>query len=175
MNEHVWYDLHVVHETADRIADELAELRPAEAQRFHDSAARFIEQVGTLEGRVEQIAAEHRDAPVIVTEPIAHYLIEQAGLRDVTPQGFVRSVESGNDPAAADVARIQDAVKSGKASVVVYNPQTESPVTEQVRETAKRNGIPVVEMTETVPPETDYTRWMDSQVTALENALNRKP
>ncbi|GAA3363608.1 MULTISPECIES: metal ABC transporter solute-binding protein, Zn/Mn family [Saccharopolyspora] len=172
VNEHVWYDLHVVRETADRVADELGELQPEKAQAFRDGAARFGEQIGGLEGRVQQISATEHGKKVIVTEPVAHYLVEAAGLTDITPQSFVNSVEDGNDPSAASVAEIQNAVNSKQAAAVIYNPQTESPVTESVRKGAEQNRTPVVEMTETLPQDQDYVRWMDGQISALQTALS---
>ncbi|WP_243791284.1 metal ABC transporter solute-binding protein, Zn/Mn family [Saccharopolyspora gloriosae] len=174
-NEHVWYDLHVVRETADRVAEELGKIQPDQAQVFRDNAARFGEQIGGLEGRVEQIAAAERGKKVIVTEPVAHYLVEAAGLTDITPPSFVNSVEAGNDPSAAAVAEIQNAVNSRQAAAVIYNPQTESPVTESVRKTAEQNQTPVVEMTETLPQDQDYVQWMDGQISALQAALSGRP
>ena len=172
VNEHVWYDLHVVRETADRVADRLGELQPEKSQAFHDGAARFGEQISGLEGRVQQISATEHGKKVIVTEPVAQYLVEAAGLTDITPQSFVNSVEDGNDPSAASVAEIQNAVNSKQAAAVIYNPQTESPVTESVRKGAEQNQTPVVEMTETLPQQDqDYVRWMDGQISALQTAL----
>lgn len=174
-NEHVWYDLHVVHETADKVAAELGRLRPQQAQQFRDNAARFEQQVDALGGKVDQIAAAQRGKKVIVTEPVAHYLVERAGLTDITPPSFVNAVEAENDPAAAAIAEIQNAVRSGQAAAVLYNPQTESPVTRSVREAAQAQRTPVVQMTETLPQDQDYLPWMDGQITALQQALAAHP
>ena len=173
VNEHVWYDLHAVHETADRIADELGKLQPANAQAFKDSAARFSGEVGGLETRVQQLAAKQQGKKVIVTEPVAHYLVEAAKLEDITPPEFVKAIESESDPSAAAVAEIQNAVGTRQAAAVLYNPQTESPVTESVRRAAEQNQTPVVEMTELLPAGKTYVQWMDAQITALDAALNR--
>ncbi|QUG99823.1 zinc ABC transporter substrate-binding protein [Saccharopolyspora erythraea] len=174
-NEHVWYDLHLVHGVADRIAQELGRLQPANAQAFTDAAGRFAQDVHGLEGRVEQIAAAHQGKKVIVTEPVAHYLIEDSKLTDITPPAFVNAIESESDPSAAAVAEVQNAVRSGQAGALVYNPQTESPVTESVRKAAEENRIPVVEMTEVLPEGQTYVQWMNAQISALDAALNRKP
>lgn len=174
-NEHVWYDVHVVHEVAGQIADELAQLRPAEGQRFHDSAARFAAQSEGLEQQVSAIAERHRGKRVIVTEPVAQYLVEAAGLHDITPPSFVNAVESENDPPATAIAAIQDAVRSGEADAVIHNPQTETPVTQQVLEDAQQRGIPVVRMTETLPEDQSYVDWMGGQITDLGNALGNRP
>ncbi|GAA4862527.1 metal ABC transporter solute-binding protein, Zn/Mn family [Saccharopolyspora cebuensis] len=172
-NEHVWYDLHVMHEVARRIAVELAALDPAHAGEYHRNAGAFSSEVGRLEGRVGALADAHRGREVLVTEPIAHYLVEAAGLRDITPQSFVNAVEAESDPSAAAVAEIQDAVNSGRAAALVYNPQTASPVTRNIRAAAEDKGIPVVEMTETLPEGQSYVPWMRAQITALDDALNR--
>lgn len=172
-NEHVWYDLHVVHEVADKVAAELGKIQPAKAQQFEANAAAFEQQVAGLEGRVGEIAAAHQGKPVIVTEPVAHYMIESAKLNDVTPPSFVNAIESETDPSAAAVADVQNAINSRQAVAVVYNPQTESPVTRNVRSAAEAQHIPVVEMTETLPQGTGYVQWMDAQINALRGALSR--
>ncbi|WP_406692973.1 zinc ABC transporter substrate-binding protein [Saccharopolyspora sp. ID03-671] len=173
VNEHVWYDLHVVHEVADKIAAELGKIQPGKAQQFEANAAGFEQQVAGLEGRVGEIAAAHQGKPVIVTEPVAHYMIESAKLNDVTPPSFVNAIESETDPSAAAVADVQNAINARQAVAVIYNPQTESPVTRNVRTAADAQRIPVVEMTETLPEGAGYVQWMDAQITALQGALNR--
>ncbi|RKT83834.1 zinc/manganese transport system substrate-binding protein [Saccharopolyspora antimicrobica] len=172
-NEHVWYDLHVVHEVADQVATELGKLQPAKADQFRQAAGQFETEVGALEGKVGEIAAANRGKPVIVTEPVAHYLVEAAGLQDVTPQSFVKAIEAESDPSAAAVAEIQNAINAKQAVAVIYNPQTESPVTRNVRTAAEQNRIPVVEMTETLPEGKTYVQWMDAQIAALQNALTQ--
>ncbi|MBB5153903.1 metal ABC transporter solute-binding protein, Zn/Mn family [Saccharopolyspora phatthalungensis] len=173
VNEHVWYDMHVVHEVADQVATELGKLQPAKTEQFHQAADRFEQQVDALEGRVGEIAAANHGKRVIVTEPVAHYLVEAAQLQDITPPGFVNAVEAESDPSAAAVAEIQNVVNAKQAAAVIYNPQTESPVTRNVRAAAEQNQTPVVEMTETLPQDKTYVQWMDAQITALQNALNQ--
>jgi zinc/manganese transport system substrate-binding protein len=173
VNEHVWYDLPVVREVADQVATELGKLRPAEAGRFTQAADRFDQEVSGLEGRVGEVAAANQGKQVIVTEPVAHYLVEAAKLQDITPASFVNAVEAETDPSAAAVAEIQNVVNAKQIAAVIYNPQTESPVTRNVRTAAEQNRIPVVEMTETLPTDKTYLQWMDAQITALQSALNQ--
>ncbi|TDD49391.1 metal ABC transporter solute-binding protein, Zn/Mn family [Saccharopolyspora elongata] len=172
-NEHVWYDLHVVQEVAAQVNAELSKLQPAKAEQFGQAAGRFAEDIGKLQGRVGELGDQNRGKPVIVTEPVAHYLVEAASLQDITPPEFVKAVEAESDPSAAAVAAIQNAVNSKQAAAVIYNPQTESPVTRNVRSAAEQNQIPVVEMTETLPQGKTYVQWMDAQITALQAALTQ--
>ncbi|MFC7339908.1 metal ABC transporter solute-binding protein, Zn/Mn family [Saccharopolyspora griseoalba] len=173
INEHVWYDLTATQRMAGAIADELGRLQPHDAERFHRSAAKFNEQLDRMRARVDRIAGANHGKQVIVTEPVAHYLIEAARLIDITPQSFVQAVESENDPPAAAVAEVQTAVDSRRASAVIFNPQTETPMTRQVKTRAERNRTPVVEMRDTLPRGRTYLQWMNDQITALDASLER--
>ena len=52
------------------------------------------------------------------------------------------------------------------------NAQTETPVTKALRESATKSGLPVVDVTETLPEGvTNYVDWMTRQVNALAGAL----
>lgn len=98
---------------------------------------------------------------------VAFYLLEEPGLGDITSDSFVDAVEDGNDPPAAAVAEIQDALDARRVTALVFNPQTESAVTAQLRSRAEQVGIPVVLMTETPPAGQDYLQWMGAQVLSL--------
>lgn len=170
INEHFWYDFGAVEKVAARIAAELGEHRPDQAQRFAANAERFRADVRGLAERAGRIAAQRPDAEIVATAPVAHYLIERAGLTDSTPPSFVHAVEDGKDAPAAAVARIQDALDQRRATALVFNPQTADPLTKRLRARAQRLGIPVVEMTETLTPGTDYLEWMGGQIDALARA-----
>ncbi|GAA2360206.1 metal ABC transporter solute-binding protein [Saccharopolyspora halophila] len=170
INEHFWYDFDTVAGVADRIAAELGERRPGQAERFTANAERFRSEVRGLADRTERIAAQRSGTEVVATAPVADYLIERAGLSDITPPSFVHAVEDGKDAPAAAVARIQDALDGRRATALVYNPQTEDPLTKRLRTRAERLGIPVVEATETLTPGASYLEWMGGQVDALARA-----
>lgn len=172
-NEHVWYDLPTVEAVAHRVAEELGRLRPDRKDEFTRNAERFATQVHQLHERLTELHRTTPDAPVLATEPVAQLLLEDAGLRDVTPETFRQAVEEENDPPAAAVAEVEQLISGGQVQVVVHNPQTESPVTARVRDRAAAAGIPVVEMTETLPEGKDYLSWMTEQVNALTTALGR--
>ena len=59
-----------------------------------------------------------------------------------------------------------------KAKVLLYNAQAVSPVTQQVRALARQSGVPVVPVTETMPPSfSSYQAWQLAQANALLGAL----
>lgn len=172
VNEHFWYDVHSVEAVAHQVAVELGKLQPERAQEFSANAERLGSEVGSVGEKVERIAAARPGAKVITTEPVAYYLIKESGLDDITPDSFMQAVEEESDPPAAAIAEVLGALDSRQAAALIFNSQTESPVTGQLRTRAEQLGIPVVEMTETLPEDKTYVQWMDSQVSQLSKALN---
>ena len=64
-------------------------------------------------------------------------------------------------------------VGSGDVAVLVVNPQSESPVADQLRRTAEAAKVPVVEVTETVPADTDgFIPWQVAQMQTLTSAVS---
>lgn len=169
-NEHVWYDLDTVRALAPAVADELTRLRPADAQRFEDGAAALAAELDALAARLDAVAAAHAGTRVAATEPLAEYLLADAGLVNVAPTAFQEAVEEGTDPPAAVLQEVLALFDPPSVEVLVLNTQTQSAVTDQVVQAAETAGVPVVEMSETLT-RPDYAAWLGAQVDALEAAL----
>ncbi|OZD70592.1 ABC transporter permease [Rhodococcus sp. 05-340-1] len=175
VNEHVWYHAEVAAHTAEEIADKLGQLDPDNAAQYTANAETFHEQVHGITDVTAKIAADHPNAPVAQTEPIAHYLIEESELDDRTPEDFKNSIEEGNDPSPASIAATRDLFTSKSVRALVYNIQTEDAVTQDIRSTSEAAGIPVVEVTETLPAGMTYIEWQTKAATDLQAALATAP
>ncbi|MFT4085862.1 MAG: zinc ABC transporter substrate-binding protein [Gordonia sp. (in: high G+C Gram-positive bacteria)] len=178
-NEHVFYNLPVVAQVADKVADALAEVAPDHAKYYRDNAAKFTTGINGLRGRLAAIKAEHDGTKVTQTEPLAAYLLTEAGLVDVAPESFTAAVEEGQSPSAADLAKFQDLLtaKDGQPPVskaLIYNTQAVDATTESILKTARQSGVPVVQLTESLPRGvTDYLAWQSAQIQQLEQALDK--
>jgi zinc/manganese transport system substrate-binding protein len=171
-NEHVWYSLPTVQALATRLATDLGAADPAGAAEFTANAEAFNGQVAELVTRAEAIGAAHPGTRVAVTEPVPGYLVEAAGLTDVTPPEFTEAIEEDTDPPAAVLQDTLAMFQGDPVRALIVNAQTETPSTDQVRQAAQTAGVPVVEMTETLPEgTTDYVAWMGAQIDALGGAL----
>ncbi|MFC9838130.1 metal ABC transporter solute-binding protein, Zn/Mn family [Rhodococcus sp. NPDC127530] len=171
VNEHVWFDVDTVDATAQSIADKLGQLDPDNADAYKANAATFHGQLEQISAITDGIAAAHKDAPVVQTEPIAYYLLQSAGLKDVTPPDFTSAIENGNDPAPAAIAATRQLLTDEQVQALVYNVQTQDRVTQDVRATAESAGIPIVEVTETLPEGLDYIQWQTKTAESLAAAL----
>lgn len=171
-NEHVWYDTETVAQVAERVSTTLGELDPEHAAAYTERATALQEQLTDIAGKTADIAAEHPQTPVLQTEPLAYYLLADAGADDRTPAEYQEAIEQETDPAAAAIAETRDLVASRKVDLLLYNVQTADPVSRDLRAAAEAANIPVVEMAETLPPDTSYVDWQTANVRALAEALN---
>jgi zinc/manganese transport system substrate-binding protein len=172
VNPHFWYDIPRVPRVAAAIEAALARLEPADATLFAANLRAFDASLGPVEAVIARIRRRYPGAPVAYTERVPGYLLAAAGLTVVTPPGFAAAVEDGNDPSPADAAAMEQLMTGRKARVLLYNAQATSAVTQQVRALARQAGVPVVPVTETMPPAyRSYQAWQLAQATALLDAL----
>ena len=133
--------------------------------------------MGELQAKLDAIKAKHGGQRVAITEPVPLYLLDAAGLVNATPPEFSEAVEEGSDAPAAVVADTL-ALFTGPSPVraLVANTQTENAATKQVADAAVAAGVPIVQVTETLPADqADYVTWMGGQIDALAAALDRAP
>jgi zinc/manganese transport system substrate-binding protein len=174
VNEHVWYDLPTVKKVADKVAEELGTIAPDDKATFTANAEAFGAELDDLATKAAGIGAANPGAKVVATEPVAHYLLDTAGLADATPAEFSEAIEEETDPPLAVVKQITDLITNRQVAALINNSQTETPVTNSLKDAATEAGVPVVDVTETLPEGvTDYLEWMTSEVDALAGALNQ--
>lgn len=175
-NEHVWYNLPTVATLADRIAAELGKADAGDAATFTANAARFKTSLDRLNAKITAIAGAHRGARVAVTEPVPGYLIQAAGLVDVTPPALPHAVESATDaPAGVLDETLRLFQGPDKVKVLLVNSQTGGATTDQLTKAANAAGVPVVAVTETLPAgTTDYVSWMGDEIDRLAAALDQR-
>ncbi|HWB38902.1 MAG TPA: zinc ABC transporter substrate-binding protein [Candidatus Saccharimonadales bacterium] len=174
-NPHLWYNLPQVHIVASKIAGSFETADPGHAADYKHNLATFDQSLQALLRSIDEIKQKYADAPVAYTEPVPGYLLAAAGLDVKTPEGFAKSIEDGDDPSPAD-AQAMDALMTNKQiKVLLYNSQATSPVTEHVKQLARQAGIPVIGVTETLPPnEPSYQAWQQHQLDQLLKALQTK-
>jgi zinc/manganese transport system substrate-binding protein len=172
-NEHVFYDLQTAKAVANQIADKLSQADAQNADAYKANAEKFAQQVDTIATAERAIGASHPGASVVATEPVAHYLLVNAGITDKTPEGFTSAVEEDTDPSPADLAATLDLINTRQVSALLFNSQTQTDVTKQLQEAAQRASIPVVTVTETLPSGTDYLTWQGQTVDQLASQLDK--
>jgi zinc/manganese transport system substrate-binding protein len=172
-NEHVFYDPATAKAVATQIADRLAQSDAAHADAYRANAVEFGKRADEILQIERAIGQAHPGVSVVATEPVAHYLLANAGITDKTPEGFSSAVEEDADPAPADLAAMLDLINTHQVSALLFNSQTQTAVTKQIQDAAQRASIPVVTVTETLPEHTDYLTWQRQTAQQLASQLDK--
>jgi len=173
-NPHLWYSPKTMPVVAERIAKDLSALDPAHAAYFQQRLAAFNRSLTPWLQAIAHFKATYPGTPVATSEPVADYMLEAAGARNLTPFPFQADIMNGVDPAPEDITLQNDLFARHKVKVFLYNAQVTDSLTQSLLGIAKNNGVPVVAVYETMPPGFDYQSWMLAEVRALEKAVANK-
>ncbi len=174
-NPHRWYDPDDVRRVVDAISRAYEGVDPAHAAFYR---SRHDEVLGTaLKGyfdAIGRIRATYAGTPVGASESIFSMLAPALGLTLITPPSFLVAITEGSDPTAADKATIDRQISNRELAVYVYNSQNATPDIQAQIVAARRAGIPVTTITETLTPAgRTFQDWQVAQLTALAQALAR--
>jgi zinc/manganese transport system substrate-binding protein len=173
VNPHLWYSVDYVTKGATAIEQRLERADPGHSPNFQANLADFLaaeqHQVGAV---IDTLRHKYAGTAIAYTERVPGYLVDAAGLELGTPASFAQAVEDGNDPGPGDTAAFEIALRKHLVKALLYNAQITSPITEAVRKLAERSNVPVVAVTETMPPTArNFQTWQGDQATALLTAL----
>ena len=161
-NEHVWYDAAAIEKVANEVATLVNKTNP-EAKATADP---LVQRVEKIKERIGKLPARN----YAQTEPIADYIMKYSDSTDVTPEGYRKATVAEGEPSAADLARFLEAINQGEVDLLIFNPQTETDMTKRIRSAAEDKDIPVVEIGETPPENTNFLDYYEEAVSALEAA-----
>ena len=172
-NPHLWYKPATMPAVAQAIAKALTRIQPDHAQYFHQRLDTFTDSLSVWTQKLSAFAHQHSGVSAAVTEPVANYMLEAAGVTIKTPWSLQAAVMNDTDPSPQDSAT-QDALLVNKSvSVFVYNQQVTDSTTEHYLALARAHGVPVVGVYETMPTGLTYQKWMLDQLNALTKAVTQ--
>jgi zinc/manganese transport system substrate-binding protein len=171
-NPHVWYWTARLPQVAAAIAAQLSTIDPKDATAFSAGAKRFDASLKPLLATIAQIKAKYAGTKIAYTERVPGYLVYAAGLVLGTPASFSQSIEDGNDPSPEDTLTFDADITSHAVKVLLYNSQVVDSQTTQIKKLATTAGIPIVGVSETMPPAySSFQAWQLAQDRALLSAL----
>ena len=174
-NPHLWYSPKTMPAVAKVMAADLSELRPAHKAYFQARLKAFDRSLTPWLNAIAAFKAKYPGTPVATTEPVADYMLQAAGTRNLTPFTFQADIMNGVDPSPQDISLENGFFTQHKVKVFCYNQQVVDALTTSIRQTALKAGVPVVGVYETMPtPGYDYQSWMLAEVNALRKAVADK-
>jgi zinc/manganese transport system substrate-binding protein len=171
-NPHLWYRPRTMPAVARALVGDLSALQPAHAAYFQANDRAFEASLQPWLSALARFKARYGGAAVATTEPVGDYMLEAAGVENLTPLSLQAAIMNGTDPAPQNVTFQNALFSDGRVKAFIYNQQVTDSLTESFLHTAKDDHIPVVGVYETMPtPGYDYQSWMLAEVKALERAV----
>jgi zinc/manganese transport system substrate-binding protein len=170
-NPHLWFDPKTMPRVASAIAQALETQLPDHAQYFTDRLATFDNSLNDWNTDLADVRQGYAGAGVAVTEPVADYMLQAAGMNIKTPWGFQAAVMNGTDPSPQDVQTQENLLRQRQVNALIYNQQAVDAVTTTLMKLARDNQIPVVGVYETMPSGLTYQTWMEQETNNLQKAL----
>jgi zinc/manganese transport system substrate-binding protein len=172
-NPHFWYNPSYVEQVSNQITKDYQALDPADSAYFTQQRSAFESALSDYHQRIAEIKSKFAGQKVGATESIFVYLANALGLDLISPPAFMQAVAEGNDPPASSVVTFEQQVQQKQITVLVYNVQTVTDVTNRIKQLASQQNIPIVGVSETIqPPDASFQEWQTAQLLVLQNALN---
>jgi zinc/manganese transport system substrate-binding protein len=143
-------------------------------QQYYDSRLKqFNNDYQVIIKKISELKQQFRDTPVIATEPVFGYM---ASALDLKMHGDAFQVNMMNDvpPTISQIKSFEDDLSNHKVSLLIYNNQVFNPQTERMRDIANEERIPVLGVSEMIPPGMTYIQWIMKELNELEIALKNK-
>ena len=169
-NPHLWYDPTYMKATARALVADLVAADPAHKADYEQGEARFIGSLKPLDDKLATMRRSYAGQPVTASEPVFGYQAKLIGL-DVHNEKYALAVMNNAEPTPSQVAAFENDLKGRHVKVMLYNAQASEPAVAKLVQMAKDNGIPIVGVSETEPPNSTYQDWMMGQLNALDKAL----
>jgi zinc/manganese transport system substrate-binding protein len=170
-NPHLWFDPKTMPKVAAAIAQSLETQLPDQTQYFAGRLATFDNSLNDWNKDLADVQQGYAGASVAVTEPVADYMLQAAGMNIKTPWGFQAAVMNGTDPSPQDVQTQENLLSQRQVKAFIYNQQAVDDVTTALMKLAKDSNIPIVGVYETMPPGLTYQTWMEQETNNLLKAL----
>lgn len=172
-NPHRWYSPDDVHKVIDEITADYKKIDPADAPYFDSQKTNFenvsLKQYSDLATEIRQ---KYSGTPIAATESIVSPLADALGLKMMTPYSFLQAISEGTDPTAQDKATFDSQLSNKQFDVLLFNTQNATPDVQRLVDATTAQGIPIVNVTETlVPADATFQDWQAKQMQDLAAAL----
>lgn len=169
-NPHVWVSVANTIMLVNNIAEQLAAVDSANAQRYRSNAAEYVQKLSALSARMHQALDSLPNKNIITFHEAFPYFAAEFNLNIV---GVIER-EPGTEPSPRELAEMIDKIKEWKVKALFAEPQYPSRAADTIaRETGAKVYFLDPGVTGEAKPDAfdDYLRLMDGNTRTLVEAL----
>ena len=166
-NPHIWYDLDMPTKYVNYLVKRLSKLDKKHAAYFKENGDKYLAKVAKIK-QIAKSTDKKNNKPVFVSEPVFDYGLEEADYK-IGDKEFEEAIENGTDPSPKTINKMTNEIKDKKIAFFVNNTQASSSTVKTFVKLAKENGVPVLNVRETIPNHMTYLDWMRENYQNLAN------
>lgn len=166
-NPHIWYDLDMPTKYVNYLVKRLSKLDKKHAAYFKENGDKYLAKVAKIK-QIAKSTDKKNNKPVFVSEPVFDYGLEEAGYK-ISDKEFEEAIENGTDPSPKTINKMTNEIKDKKIAFFVNNTQASSSTVKTFVKLAKENGVPILNVRETIPNHMTYLDWMRENYQNLAN------
>jgi zinc/manganese transport system substrate-binding protein len=170
-NPHLWYDPATMPAVATALAAALGAADPAGKNGYDARLTTFLASLKPLNDKIDAIRGKFAGSAVTASEPVFGYMAAALKLK-MRNEKFQIAIMNDTEPSARDVAAFEQDLKTQKVRVMFYNKKATSKIVQHLIALAQAAKIPVVGITETIPPGLSFQQWMLGQLNDTDKALS---
>ncbi|MFN8787810.1 MAG: metal ABC transporter solute-binding protein, Zn/Mn family [Neisseriaceae bacterium] len=172
-NPHLWYKPETFPKLAKVLADKISEINPSQAKEVNQNLTTFVKGHDTVVKMINTTKSKYAGTPVTATEPVYGYMADAMGLK-MRGIDFQWKVMNDTEPTPKMIADYQSRLTNKQVKVLFYNSQVSDSITKNMQDLAKKNNVPVVGVTETMPANTTINNWLITEIQNTNQALAKK-
>jgi zinc/manganese transport system substrate-binding protein len=169
-NPHLWYDPAAMPVFAKALAAAFGKADPAHKSDYDTRLNAFLSSLNPIEDKVVAMRARYEGQPVTATEPVFEPLTDAIGLVNRNRR-FQLAMMNDTEPSAKDLAEFESDLKQHNVKVLINNTQVSEALAQRLVATAQAAKVPVIGITETLPPGEHVQDWLMRELDALDKAL----
>ncbi len=171
-NPHLWYKPDTFPILAKLLASKIGQLNPIAAKEANSNLANFLNSYQQVDLAIANVYKRCNGTRVTATEPVFGYMAAAMGLK-MEGEDFQWKVMNDTEPTPKMIADYQGLLNKKAVKILFYNNQVSDTLTKNMQNLARKNQIPVVGVSETMPKKSTIHDWLITEIDATNNALGK--
>ncbi len=169
-NPHLWYSPKALSTVAKKLKRIFSTLEPTQQKTFASHLATFEQHLQAVNRKIDALKRRYQGTAVTATEPVFGYMADALGLK-MLGEDFQWTLMNDAEPTPRMLIRYKSLLTQHKIKVLFYNRQVEDNTTKNILTLARKNHIPLVGVTETMPLKDNVITWFKTTLANTEQAL----
>ena len=150
-NSHLWFSSQGRSAAAKAVHEAYRQLRPGREADFDKAYRDWHARQTRLDNLIADARKQTQGRHYAATESAAYYLCHDLGMKDLTPEGYLRAAANESEPSPEDLVAFRHLLTSGQLDMLVLNTQEVNRTSKELAIEAHKAHVPVFEVSEQRP------------------------